>query len=118
VTRPLLAEDCQVAAFAGAPASARWLDAAEAEALLAATPDANVPADIAGDVLGRVVEEFARLQPQIDRIAEERGQALLDAHRRVRSATRRQGVRQKVEVQLPADVLGIFVYLPITRTGN
>ena len=37
---------------------------------------------------------------------------LLDAHRRVRQATRQRGVRQRVEPTLPPDVLGVYVYLP------
>ena len=42
----------------------------------------------------------------------ERGEALLDAHRRVREGARLKGVRYAVEPQLPVDVLGVYVLLP------
>lgn len=39
---------------------------------------------------------------------------LLDAHRRVREAAgARSGVRYEVSPLLPADLLGVFVYLPV-----
>ena len=40
----LLAEDCQILAFAGSPQNAEWLDDDQAGALLDADPEANVPA--------------------------------------------------------------------------
>src|SRR5207245_7476502 len=52
---PLLAEECQVLAFEGAPAEARWLDPAEAELLLDATPDANIPEEQARTFIGQVL---------------------------------------------------------------
>ena len=41
-----------------------------------------------------------------------RGEELLEAHQRVRLASKVRNVRYRVEAQLPPDVLGIFVYLP------
>ncbi|MBW1933629.1 MAG: hypothetical protein JRI96_18750 [Deltaproteobacteria bacterium] len=40
-------------------------------------------------------------------------EAVLQAHRRVRTAARRKGIRYRVEPHLPPDVLGIYVYLPV-----
>jgi hypothetical protein len=37
---------------------------------------------------------------------------LLDAHQRVRLATRTRNVRYRVEPQLPPDILGIYIFLP------
>ena len=59
--KPLLAEDCQVLAFAGAPQNAEWLDSDTAEALLDATPDANITPEQAADFVRRVIEGFAAL---------------------------------------------------------
>ena len=42
----------------------------------------------------------------------ERGEDLLNAHRRVRAAAQIRGVRYRVEPQLPVDVLGVYMYLP------
>lgn len=110
---PLLAEDCQVLAFAGAPQSATWLDDDTAEALLDVTPEANITPQQASDFVRRVIDGFAALQPHLEQAAIARGNALLEAHRRVRTASRMHGVSYRVEAQLPPDVLGIYVYLPI-----
>jgi hypothetical protein len=111
--QPLLAEDCQVLAFAGAPHNAQWLDAAQAEALLHAHPDDNVTPDVAADFLRRILEHFDTIRPHLDRVATQRGEELLDAHRRVRQASRIKNVRYSVEPHLPPDVLGVYVYLPV-----
>jgi len=59
------------------------------------------------------VQRFGALRPHLDQVADQRGQALLDAHRRVRTASR-AGVRSlSVDAHKPADVLGVFVYLPV-----
>jgi ERCC4-related helicase len=115
VEEPLLAEDCQLVAFAGTPENAEWLDAATAEALLDAAPDANILPEQQTEFLRRVVEGFDALRPHLNKVAEERGAELLAAHRRVRQAAQTRGVSQRVEAQLPPDVLGIYVYLPNLR---
>lgn len=109
---PLLAEDCQLLVFAGSPQNAEWLDSAMAEELLQARSDANIGADQARDFLQKVIDHFDHLRPHLERVAESRGQELLDAHRRVRTAARMKGVSYRVEPQFPPDVLGIFIYLP------
>ncbi len=112
VETPLLAEDCQLLAFAGAPQNAEWLDAETAEALLAAEPDANIAPEQQTDFIRKVIDGFDALRPRLDQVAEDRGKELLEAHRRVRVASQAKGVSHRVEAQLPPDVLGIFVYLP------
>jgi hypothetical protein len=107
-----LAEDCGLVAFAGAPSHAEWLSPEAAEVLLTAAPDANIAPDQARVFLERVIGEFDALRPRLDEIARERGDALVQAHRRVRDAARRRGVQHRVEAHLPPDVLGIYVYLP------
>jgi superfamily II DNA or RNA helicase len=115
VEPPLLAEDCQVVAFEGAPAEARWFAPADAEALLAATPGANVAPEQARSFLQQALDGLPLLTPALEALARARGQALLDAHRRVRQAARR-GVRDvRVEPVLPPDVLGVHVFLPLPR---
>ncbi len=110
----LLAEDCQVLAFAGAPQHAEWVSDSQAiEDVLTATPDANVDADRMSYFLYQVIDQFDVLQPHLDQVARERGEELLAAHRRVRDAAQQRGVRYRVEPQLPLDVLGIYIYLPM-----
>jgi hypothetical protein len=110
--RPLLAEDSRVVAFSGSPQNAEWLQEEHAEALLRAEPEANVTPDQAAHFLRLVGDGFDYLRPHLENSARERGEELLDAHRRVRTASRTKGVSYRVEPQLPPDVLGIYIYLP------
>ncbi len=113
----LLAEDCRLLAFAGSPENAEWLAGDAAEELLKAEPAANIAPEQARDFIHRVMEGFSRIQPHLDDDARRYGAELLDAHRRVRAAARMRGVGYRVEPQLPPDVLGIFVLLPIAQGG-
>ncbi len=109
----LLAEDCRVIGFTGAPDTAKWLAPDEAEALLDARPDANITPQQASDFVRRAVDGFDHLREALNVAAEQRGQEVLDAHRRVRAAARMTGVRYAVQPQLPPDVLGVYVLLPV-----
>ena len=99
-------------AFAGAPTAPEWLPDEAAEALLTASPEANVGPDVARTHLQRVLDELPNLATHFAEVARTRGDALLEAHRRVRKATRASGVTYRVEPKLPVDVLGVYVYLP------
>jgi superfamily II DNA or RNA helicase len=113
---PLMAEDCRLVAFTGAPDAAEWLDEATADALLTAQPDENIDPEQASDFVGRVVDGFDAIAPYLATLAQKRAETLLAAHRRVRTASKTRGVRYSVEPQLPPDVLGIYVYLPNNNT--
>ncbi len=108
---PLLAEDCQVIGFEGAPARARWLDRDHVEELLAAEPHANIAPQQATQFLGHVVDDFGTLQKHLRAVADRRGEELLGAHRRVRQAARAGVVRYRINAHEP-DVLGIYILLP------
>ncbi|BCL80058.1 ATP-dependent helicase HepA [Ktedonobacteria bacterium brp13] len=111
--QPLLAEDCQVFAFRGAPRKAEWIeDEAYIKQLLAATPDDNMFRDEAHFYLQGIIDNFAeQLSPRMNELAKERANELREAHRRVRRSAS-LSVRVNVEPQLPPDVLGMYVYLP------
>ena len=113
VERQLLAEDCRLLGFAGPPDDPVWLDDQAAEALLAAIPEANIAVPQQTEFLRKVVDGFDHLRPRLDEVAITRGQELLDAHRRVRQASRTRGVSHRVEPQLPTDLLGVFILLPL-----
>ena len=49
--------------------------------------------------------------PQLEAMANERAQALLQDHRRVREAAEAKGTYQ-VTASLPVDVMGIYVLVP------
>ncbi len=116
--RQLLAEDSQVLAFAGSPQSAEWLSKEQAEALLEVIPDANIAPELQRDALQRIIDGVPALMPHLESAARNRAAELLEAHRRVRSAARLRGVSQRVEPQLPPDILGIYVFLPIPAAGG
>jgi ERCC4-related helicase len=111
--KPLLAEDCQTIAFAGSPANAEWLDRRVAEDLIKANPDVNIHPDQATEFIRRINSEFPAVEHHLREFAMKRGDELLEAHTRVRTAARMQGVRYRIEPQLPPDVLSIYVYLPV-----
>jgi superfamily II DNA or RNA helicase len=110
--RPLLAEDSHLLAFTGSPQNAQWIPVEQVEALLQAEPEDNVSPDQAAHFLRTVLDGFEILRPHLEHYVRQRGNELLDAHRRVRAASRTKGVSHRVEPQLPPDVLGIYIYLP------
>ena len=110
--KPLLAEECGLLAYRGSPDSAEWLSKEEAEKLLQAAPDQNVNPDQARDFVQKVIDGFDHLRPHFDETAKQLGDQLLDAHQRVRIASKQKGLQTHVEPNLPPDVLGIYIYLP------
>jgi hypothetical protein len=109
----LLAEDCALAAFEGAPEQAVWLDEPVAGNLLTATPSGNVLHDQAAGFVARVIEGSGHLMPHLESLAQFHAQRLLEAHLRVRRAARLRNGKQNVKAQLPLDILGIYVFLPL-----
>ena len=57
------------------------------------------------------IEQLAARDRELQAFAEQRAQALLADHRRVREAAEARG-RYSVKALLPADVIGLFVLLP------
>lgn len=111
-TRPLLAEDCQLVAFSGTPDKPDWLPREATEALLTAEPDENIADSVARSFIQDVLDSLGPIREKLDMTAKERGQELLAAHKRVRQASHRRGVKETIEPQLPPDILGLYVYLP------
>jgi len=88
-------------------------DSQAIETLLETSSEANIYPEQAKEFLRKVLDQFDALQPHLNQVARERSEELLNAHRRVRIASQARGVRYRVEPQLPLDVLGIYIYLPI-----
>jgi superfamily II DNA or RNA helicase len=116
-SRELLAEDQILLGFTGAPERAIWLDDAAAEGMLSTTPTANIDADSARVQLERVIEGLPKIEAAILERARARGQALLDAHVRVRTATKGGLGGLSVRVHEPPDLLGVYVFLPDAKGG-
>lgn len=109
--RHLLAEDALLTAFQGDATAPQWLPEADADKLLSLKPDANVPPDIAIQQLEDVTSRLGNLAATLDASASARGEQLLEAHRRVRSAAGAKG-SYRID-HSPPDVLGIYVFLPV-----
>lgn len=111
--RHLLAEDAILTAFTGEPKAPQWLAEADAEKLALLKPDANVPPDIAIQQLEGVTTHLPEIKPALGAAAQARGQQLLDAHRRVRTAAGAKG-SYRID-HSPPDVLGIYLFLPVAK---
>ena len=111
--RQVVAEDAQVLAYRGRADEAEWLSAAEVQALLAAGPSGNVSPDQAIDFAERAVADVAGLSGHLDSTADILASRLREDHIRVREAGGQRARRQiAVRPQKPADILGVYVYLP------
>ena len=109
---PLLAEDCKLIGLEGFPSDGKWLEDSTVESLLNLRPEANIDSNLASDCIRDIISEIDSVNANIKQIAIENGEKLLEAHRRVRAAAQAKGLRFEVEPKLPADILGIYVYLP------
>ena len=116
-SRTFLAEDSQLMAFEGDPSNPKWLAKDKAEQLIRLKPDANTPPDQAKQFVQLVLDQFQILSTSIEDRARRRAEELLEAHKEVRSAARMKNVRYEVEPKLPADLIGVYVYLPAGGTS-
>ena len=87
------------------------VEAPETRALFAATPSANLDPDAIQTALQAALRDLRVQAPSLDGAARARAEALLADHRSVRAAAALPG-RSSVEPVVPADTLGIYVFLP------
>ena len=111
--RRSVAEEARVLGFRGAATAAEWLDESTVEELLAAEPTGNVPPDQAETILERTLDGLPALAGHLAATADQVSDQLRVSHLRVREAAG-QRVRRLLAVtaQQPADILGVYVYLP------
>jgi superfamily II DNA or RNA helicase len=112
--RQQVAEDARLLAFTGAPATAAWLPPERALELLEVGADANTDPDFAARTMERVLSGLDCVTAHLDAIGDELAAELLASHRRVRTASGEIVRGVQVRAQRPADVLGAYVYLPIS----
>ncbi|HVV12027.1 DEAD/DEAH box helicase [Amycolatopsis sp.] len=112
--RQLVAEDARLLAFQGSPTDATWLTSDEALALPDLTADENTDPAFGERTLRRVLDALDATGTHLESYGEQLAVELLESHRRVRSASGEivRGVR--VTAQIPADILGAYVYLPVS----
>ncbi|MEU7305406.1 DEAD/DEAH box helicase [Streptomyces sp. NPDC007206] len=110
--RQLVAEDARLLAYEGVPARARWLDDDAATALLAARASANTHEQSARNAISRDLAGLPDLAAHLTEYGTRLAAELDASHRRVRKANEEIVRGLKVVPQEPADVLGVYVYLP------
>ncbi|MFE8013062.1 DEAD/DEAH box helicase [Streptomyces antibioticus] len=110
--RQVVAEDARLLAYEGMPARARWLDDDAAAALLAARASANTHEQLARNQITRALDGLPDLSAHLTEYGTHLAAELDASHRRVRKANEEIVRGLKVVPQEPADVLGVYVYLP------
>jgi len=109
-TRLMLCEETVAVSAAGAEAPTE-LSPDEARALLGAEATRNMPQVIRDRHLQQALDALPHWQAQLEVIARQRAQTLLQDHRRVREAAEAKGSYQ-VTASLPVDVMGVYVLVP------
>lgn len=111
----LLCEEIVPLAYTGTPENPTWLDEADANTLMAATPAQNMSDTAVQQQLQRLLQLLPAMRKALEPIAAQRGEIQREAHRRVREAVKEK-TKVTVEPVLPVDILGAYVYLaPLGR---
>jgi superfamily II DNA or RNA helicase len=109
-TRTLMAEETAALAVRGR-ARPEWIEDADLSSMLNITPSANLAPEVASREIKAALEFLETNQARLESLAQERAEALLADHRRVREAARDLG-SYSVRPCLPVDVMGVSVLLP------
>ncbi|RUT01602.1 hypothetical protein DSM106972_066990 [Dulcicalothrix desertica PCC 7102] len=110
----LLAEECAVIGFTGAPSQPKWLEPEIANELLKqAEAVSNTPKELKQEEISELLEDIKVLEGDLEDFAALRSQTLSQSHRRVRTITKEGAIQ--VKPQLPMDILGIFILQPGKR---
>ena len=109
-TRLMLCEET-VAVSAAGTEGLITLPTHDAQTLLGMDAIRNMPPVIRDRHLQQALDAIPAWKPQLEAIARERAQILLQDHRRVREAADAKGSYQ-VTASLPVDVMGVYVLVP------
>ncbi|MFE9938349.1 DEAD/DEAH box helicase [Streptomyces hirsutus] len=115
--RQVVAEDARLLAYEGLPQRARWLDDDAATALLAARATANTHEQRARNQITRDLDALPDFAAHLTEYGTRLAAELDASHRRVRKANEEIVRGLKVVPQEPADVLGVYVYVPQQQPG-
>lgn len=106
----MMAEETVALAVQGRNAP-KWLVDDSVSRLLECTPSGNLPPEAAQREIRTALDFLAAHPQQLQAVAQQRADALLADHQRVREATRDVG-QYSVSPCLPVDVMGVYVLLP------
>ncbi|MER6252864.1 DEAD/DEAH box helicase [Streptomyces sp. NPDC001584] len=110
--RQLVAEDARLLAYEGMPSRARWLDDDTTTGLLAARATSNTHEQLVHNQISKDLAGLPGLAAHLTEYGTRLAAELDASHRRVRKANEEIVRGLKVVPQEPADVLGVYVYLP------
>lgn len=111
-----VAEEAAFAAFTTSGDALTWLPQNEVDALLSLTPSGNADDALAKVQLTRALGRLPALARHLTETGKDAATALVSEHQAVRSASRAGGRAPTVKFLPPADVLGVYVFLP--EAGN
>ena len=106
----MMAEETVALAVQGRNAP-QWLADDGVSRLLECTPSGNLPPEAAQREIRTALDFLAAHPQQLQAVVQQRADALLADHQRVREATRDVG-QYSVSPCLPVDVMGVYVLLP------
>jgi len=112
--KSLLAEECLGVAIRGFDSSELITDQ-DAFDLLSAVPSGNMDKDQKIFLIKQALESINTVESIFDRIAYKQSEQLLRDHRRIRDASDIRGLRYNVLPCLPADKIGIYVFIPTAK---
>ncbi len=110
--RTLVAEDAALLAFEGGSSDPRWLEDEDVRRLLDVRASGNVSPEQARSFISRVLDRVDDLTPHLDDHGDLLAERTVESHRRVRQAAGEIRRGLSVKVERPADVLGVYVYVP------
>ncbi len=107
----ILCEEILPLACNGPASNPVWLGTEESERLLSAKPEKNLIPTAIDQQIELLLDSLSQIQQTLGAVSKERATIQLQAHERVREATRAKG-RVTIEPVLPVDILGAYVLLP------
>ena len=111
---PQLAEEVQVVGHGGLADEPEWLNETEVLALLEnARADANIDEAERRELVDSALKAWPHLDSAIQKRVDQRAQALIESHRRIRQAVSLRVRGLSVVPQLPPDLLGLLVLQPL-----
>lgn len=107
-----VAEEASFLAFTGSGDALTWLPQSEVNELLSLAPSGNVDEALARDQLNRALDRLPALGKHLTATGKDAAKSLVTEHQAVRNASKAKGKAPTVRFLPPADVLGLYVFLP------
>ncbi|MGH7735754.1 MAG: helicase-related protein, partial [Gemmatimonadales bacterium] len=114
-----VAEEARFAAFTASGDTLTWLPQPDVDTLLTLTPSGNVDDALARTQLGRALQRLPALADHLAHTGQTAAETLVLQHQAVRAASKTikaAGRAPAVKFLPPADVLGVYVFLPETSS--